>query len=136
MGSTNKYIYSTISRTSVPAHLCEQICQTIARERVRRERTRLIVSSLCGTSSLAGLVFALPALLQAASTSGFVTYSQLLISDTDLAVTNIRTFIVPVLEALPGIEVLLTLFLIAVFLVSFRTIASSLHYKPLAVRVA
>ncbi len=132
MGRTSQQIFSPTARETVPAHLCEQICSTIARERIRRERMRLAVSSLFGTSSLAGLVFALPALMSAASASGFVSYSQLLLTDTDFAATNIRAFIIPVLEALPGVEVMITLFLIAVFLVSLRNFARSLYYKPLA----
>lgn len=130
------HISSLFPRESVPAHLCEQICQAITRERIRRERMRLIVSSLCGTSSLAGLVFALPALMQAASASGFLSYSQLLVTDSDFVFANVRTFVLPLLEALPGVEVSITLFLVAVFLVSVKNFVYSLAYKPFTMKYA
>lgn len=132
MGRDITHNSAVFTHTPVPAHLCEQVCQAVLRERQRQARLRFIISSLCGTSSLVGLVFALPALLHAAQNSGFVSYSSLLLTDTQVALSHTNLFLVPVLEALPGIETITTLFLLSVFLVSVQSLVRSMSCRPFA----
>lgn len=120
MGSNYERLFQALPQETVPEHLCERIQQAVLRERGRYERTRLVVSSLFGASSIAGLAFALPALMNAAATSGFGAFASLLISDNDLIVSHFSAFALSLLEALPGFEVTVTLFLFAVFLVSLQ----------------
>lgn len=128
MGGEKSYISTAFVHTPVPAYLCEQICQAVQRERMRRERLRFIFSSLCGTSSLVGLVFVLPALGSAASSSGFISYFKLLLTDSDLVTGHLSIFFVPMLEALPAVQVIAALFLIAVLLVSAKNLICSIKY--------
>jgi hypothetical protein len=120
MGSKFEQFFKIVPSKTPPQYLCERILLAVERERVRQARTRLAVSSLSGMSSLVGLVFALPALFRAADTTGFSTYAPLLISDSDMITTHFSTFVSPLLETLPGFEVTITLFLLAVLLVSFK----------------
>lgn len=120
MGNNYDRLFQALPRETVPEYLCERIYRAVLRERERYERARLVISSLFGASSLVGLVFAFPALLNAAATSGFSTFASLLISDNDLLVSHFSTFAYSLLEALPGFEVTITLFLVAVFLVSLQ----------------
>ena len=129
MGKSYEQLFKVIPRESVPAYLCERICEAILRERERHslygERARLIISSLSGISSLVGLMFALPALMAAATASGFSTFAGLFVSDSDLLAAHFNTFGLSLLEALPGFEVTVTLFLLAVFLVSLKNFVQS-----------
>jgi hypothetical protein len=130
MGTSYERFFQVLTRDSQPAYLCERICEAISRERERvslqRERTRLIVSSLTSISSLTGLMFALPALMHAAAVSGFSTFASLFITDNDLLVSHFGTFGMSLIEALPGFEVTITLFLLSVFLVSLQNFVTSL----------
>lgn len=128
MGTSYEQLFKACASETVPAYLCEQICQALSQERMRRERMRLLLSSLSGAGSLAGLAFALPALSHAAAASGFSEYAPLLLSDGDLAVSHAGTFLMPLAESLPGPEVTLALFLIAVLLVSLRNVVVSAAY--------
>jgi hypothetical protein len=128
MGSEYQQLFKTLVPETVPVNLCEQICQALSQERVRRERVRLVVSSLLGASSIAGLAFSIPALSHAAVATGFTSYAPLLMSDHDLVFSNLKLFLMPVLETLPGPETTLTLFLIAVFLGSVKNFACSVAY--------
>ena len=133
MGKSYEQLFKVIPQESMPAYLCERICKAILRERERHslygERARLVISSLSGISSLVGLMFALPALMIAASATGFSTFAGLFISDSDLLVSHFSTFGLSLLEALPGFETSITLFLLAVFLVSLKNFVQSLS-KP------
>ncbi len=120
MGNNYQRLFQVIPQETVPDYLCERIVGAVLRERERYERSRLVISSLFGASSLVGLVFALPALMAAAATSWFSTFASLLISDNDLIVSHFNSFALSLLEALPGFEVTITLLLLAVFLVSFQ----------------
>ena len=120
MGSNYKELFQALPQESAPAYLCERILGAVQTEHARVQRVRLVNSSLAGTSSLVGLVFAIPALINAASVSGFNSFASLLVSDSDLIRTHMGAFMYPLLEALPGLEVTVTLFLLAVFLVSLQ----------------
>ena len=85
MGTNTQQVFKALVPETVPVYLCEQICQALSQERMRRERMRLMLSSLSGASSIAGLAFSIPALSHAAVTSGFTSYAPLLMSDHDLA---------------------------------------------------
>lgn len=130
MGSDYERLFKLIPQDSMPAYLCERICESILRERDRNsilwDRARLIISSLTGASSLAGLAFALPALMAASAANGFSTFAGLFISDSDVLVSHFSTFGMSLLETLPGFEVTVTLFLVAVFLVSLQNFVRSL----------
>jgi hypothetical protein len=71
-------------------------------------------------------MLALPALIRAATASGFSTFASLFISDSDLVTSHLGTFGLTLLEALPGVEVTLTLFLLSVFLVSLQNFVRSI----------
>jgi hypothetical protein len=120
MGTDYEQLLKVLPQEIMPAYLCERICEAILHERARHERTRLVFSSLTGISSLVGLMLALPALVSAASASGFSTFASLFISDQDLILSHFSSFGLTLLEALPGFEVTVTLFLLAVFLVSLQ----------------
>ena len=128
MGSNYENLFQVLPQEIAPAHLCERIEQAVLRERERHERTRLVVSSLTLTSSILGLVFALPALMHAANTSGFNTFASLMITDGDLVTTHFSMFGLSLLEALPGLETTVTLFLLSVFLVSLKNFVQSIFY--------
>ena len=138
MGSNYERLFKVLEQNSMPTYLCERICDAILLERDQRilfrsnfrERTRLIVSSLTGASSFVGLVFALPALVKAASDTGFSTFASLFMSDGDVLANHLSSFGVSLLETLPGPETTLTLFLVAIFLVSLQNFISGLFYKP------
>jgi hypothetical protein len=125
MGRESNQLLQAFSHEQCPSYLCERICQALVRERERTARTRLVFSSLSGISSLAGLMFALPALLSAASTTGFTSFASLMVSDSDLVTSHFSTFGMSLLEALPGFEVTITLLLVAILLVSLRTVVQS-----------
>ena len=120
MGSNYKELFQALPQEPVPAYLCERILGAVQMEHARVQRVRLVISSLAGTSSLMGLVFAIPALIRAASVTGFSSFASLLVSDNDLISSHLGAFAYPLLEVLPGFEVTVTLFLLAVFLVSLR----------------
>ncbi|MDR3546736.1 MAG: hypothetical protein P4M11_00420 [Candidatus Pacebacteria bacterium] len=120
MGSNYKQLFQALPEESVPSYLCERILGAVQKEHARQQRVRLVISSLAGTGSLVGLVFAIPALIRAASVTGFSSFASLLVSDGDFITSHFGSFIYPLLEALPGFEVTVTLFLLAVFLVSLR----------------
>ena len=137
MGVSYERLFQVLPQESIPTYLCERICGAILRERERNsilwERTRLITSSLSGISSLVGLMFALPALMTASSTTGFSTFAGLFVSDSDLLFSHFSTFGLSLLEALPGFEVTITLLLLAVLLVSVQNFVRSLttpHHTP------
>ncbi len=144
MGRKYEQLFEVLPQDSLPSYLCERICTAIQRERAQRslyrERTRLMVSSLTGISSLAGLMFALPALMHAAMLDNFPTIASLFISDGDLVADHFSTFMLSLIEAIPGFEVTVTLFLLAVFLVSLQNLMfvlvrrlntrTSLSYSP------
>jgi hypothetical protein len=139
MGKNYEQLLRAVPQEPLPAYLCERICEAILRERERRfqlwERSQLVISSLTGISSLAGLMFALPALVNAATVTGFSTFASLFISDSDLLVSHFNTFFLSLLEAVPGFEVTVTLFLLAVFLVSLRNFVMTLvSLKPLSAK--
>ena len=135
MGTNYDRLFKVLSHDSIPTYLCERICEAIVRERERstllRERTRFITSSLSGISSLVGLMFALPALLRAADVSGFSTFAGLFMTDGDVLATHLNTFALSLVEAFPGFEVTVTLFLVAVFLVSLHNFVRSISSTPL-----
>jgi hypothetical protein len=135
MGSNHEQLFEVLPQNSLPGYLCERICLAIQRERDKRilfeERSRLIVSSLTGTSSLVGLCVALPALLRAAAENNFTTIASLFISDSDLIASHFSTFMLSLIEAIPGFEVMATLFLLAVFLVSLQNFIFVLGGKTL-----
>ena len=120
MGSNYKELFQALPQEPVPAYLCERILDAVQTEHTRVQRVRLVISSLAGTGSLVGLVFAIPALIRAASVTGFSSFASLLVSDNDLISSHLGAFAYPLLEALPGFEVTVTLFLLAVFLVSLQ----------------
>jgi hypothetical protein len=126
MGTNYEQLLQALPRETMPAYLCERICEAILHERERHERTRLVFSSLTGISSLAGLMLALPALIAASRASGFSSFASLFISDSDLIMAHFSTFGLSLLEALPGFEVTITLFLLAVFLVSLQNFVRGL----------
>jgi hypothetical protein len=138
MGSNYERLFKVLQQDSMPTYLCERICDAILQERDHRtlyrsnfrERARLILSSLTGASSLVGLVFYLPALVNAASATGFATFVGLFMSDGDVLATHLGTFGTSLLETLPGTETMMTLFLIAVFLVSLQNFIHGLFYQP------
>ncbi len=135
MGTNFDRLFQALPQESQPNYLCERIYLAILSERERNsrmwERARIIISSLSSISSLVGLMFALPALIQAATESGFSTFASLFITDSDLVVNHFNSFGLSLLEALPGFEITLTLFLVAVFLVSLQTIARGLSSNSL-----
>lgn len=135
MGTNYERLFQVITHEPMPTYLCERICEAIVRERERSalfwERSRLITSSLSGISSLVGLMFALPALLHALITTGFSALAGLFITDSDVLAQHISTFGLSLVEALPGFEVTLTLFLVAVLLVSVQNFAKSLNIQRL-----
>jgi hypothetical protein len=124
MGRKFEQLFEVLPQDSLPAYLCERICMAILREREKRslyrERARLFVSSLTGISSLAGLIVALPALMRAADANNFSTIAGLFVSDSDVLASHFSTFMLSLVEAIPGFEVMVTLFLLAVFLVSLQ----------------
>ncbi len=138
MGSNYERLFKVLPQDSMPTYLCERICDAILQERDHRilsrsnfrERTRLILSSLTGASSLVGLVFALPALVSAASATGFATFAGLFMSDGDVLASHLGSFGTSLLETVPGPETMLTLFLVAVFLVSLQNFIGGLFYQP------
>lgn len=110
----------------IPAELEERVYRSLRAYRARSERMRLVWSSFAGVLAAAGLTFAIPALASAASASGFVNYLALFLSDSDLAFSHAGLFLLPVLEALPGPEATLTLFLLATLLVAGRNVIRSM----------
>jgi hypothetical protein len=130
MGTNFDRLFQALPQESSPVYLCERIYLAILREREREsllwQRGRVIISSLSGISSLVGLMFALPALMSAATASGFSTFASLFVSDSDLVVSHFSSFGLSLLEALPGFEVTLTLFLLTVFLVSLQNFVRGL----------
>ena len=130
MGTNYERLFQVFAHEPMPTHLCERICEAIVHERERSslfwERSRFITSSLSGISSLVGLMFALPALIHAATLTGFSTFAGLFITDSDVLAQHLNTFGLSLIEALPGFEITLTLFLIAVLLVSVQNFAKSL----------
>ena len=136
MGSNYERLFKVLQQDSMPTYLCERIYDAILQERDRNsilwERRRLILSSLTGASSFVGLVFALPALINAASATGFATFAGLFMSDGDVLMSHFGSFGTSLLETLPGAETSLTLFLVAVFLVSLQNFVRGLFYKPQA----
>ena len=134
MGSNYERLFKVLQQNSMPTYLCERICDAILQERDRNsilwERRRLILSSLTGASSFVGLVFALPALVNAATQTGFATFAGLFMSDGDVLVSHFGSFGTSLLETLPGPETMITLFLVAVFLVSLQNFIRGLFYQP------
>jgi hypothetical protein len=131
MGSNYKQLFQALPQEPVPTYLCERILGAVQQEHTRIQRVRLVISSLAGTGSLVGLVFAIPALIRAASVTGFSSFASLLVSDSDLFTSHHGAFVYPLLEALPGFEVTVTLFLLAVFLVSLRNFVRGISTIPL-----
>ncbi len=81
MGSNFEHLFQVLPRETAPSYLCERIEKAVLRERERSERARLVISSLTGTSSLVGLVFfALPALVNPATTAGFNLLFELILT--------------------------------------------------------
>jgi hypothetical protein len=131
MGSNYKQLLQALPQEPVPTYLCERILGAVQQEHARIQRARLVISSLAGTGSLVGLVFAIPALIRASSVTGFSSFASLLVSDGDLFTSHLGTFLYPLIEALPGFEVTVTLFLLAVFLVSLRNFVRGISTTPL-----
>ncbi len=125
MGSESSQRLPAFSHEECPSYLCEQICTALRAERARSARVGLISSSLAGISSILGLMFALPALVSAASQTGFTSFAALTVSDYDLVAKHFASFGLSLLEALPSFEVAVTLFFTAVFVVSLRSFVQS-----------
>jgi hypothetical protein len=124
MGRKIEQLFEVLPQDSLPSYLCERICLAIQREREKRslyrERARLMISSLTTAGSFVGLAFALPALMRAAEARNFSTIAGLFVSDSDVLTSHFSTFVLSLIEATPGFEVMVTLFLLAVFLVSLQ----------------
>jgi len=125
MEDTTESLFKALPRETPPSYLCERILQSVAQAHTRQRQVRLVVSSFCGASSLVALAFAVPALLSAASVTGFSSFASLLLSDNDVMISHFSSFALSLLEALPGVEVTVTLFLLAVFLVSLQNFVRS-----------
>ncbi len=136
MGRNYEELFRALPQEQLPTYLCERICLALERERERHARTRLVLSSLSGISSIAGLMFAIPALVRAASATGFTSYAPLLISDTDLISSHLGVFALSLLQAFPGVEVTVTLFLIAVLLVSIKNFVQGIVLAHLSFRAS
>jgi hypothetical protein len=127
MEDTFESLLQVLPRETPPSYLCERILSVVALEHTRQRRVRLVVSSFSGASSLVALAFAVPALIHAASVTGFNSYASLFMTDSDVMTSHFSTFALSIMEALPGFEVTVTLFLLAVFLVSLQNFVRNLR---------
>jgi hypothetical protein len=77
-----------------------------------------------------GVVFAFSTLMKAMAASGFSAYVSLLISDGSAVPAFGSSFLFSLLESLPGLEVALSLFFVAVLIQSLRVlIVSSIDWR-------
>jgi hypothetical protein len=125
MGGEYERLFGALPRLQTPVYLCERVLAAVSRERVRILRTRLVFSSCTGILSLCGIAFASSSLAGALRASGFDAYASLLVSDTDVVAHSAPSFLLSLLESLPGPEVILTLALLAVFIQSARVLVAS-----------
>ena len=128
MGSDYERLFKTLPVQIPPTYLCERVVGGIARDVSLRRRERLVLFSLSGVASGLGFLATLPLLVNAATASGFNAYASLAVSDSGIVTSHFSTFALSLLEALPGPETALALFLVSVFLVSLRNIARTLPH--------
>lgn len=122
-------LFGALPQIKAPAYLCERVLVAVSRERVRASRTRLVFSSGATVISLFGVVVAVRALFAAMNESGFSSYAWLAVSDSGSVFANAHSFFYTLLESLPGIEVIVTLALLAVLIQSLRVlIISGIEY--------
>ena len=125
MGRDYERLFQAIPRMTAPSYLCERVLGAIERERILRKQATLVVSSLSCAISALGLVLAVRAFLAAASASGFTSFASLATSDSSLIAGHFSTFTLSLLESLPTLETTAVLFVIAVFLVSLKSLVGS-----------
>jgi hypothetical protein len=125
MGREYERLFGALPRISAPAYLCERVLIAVSRERIRLARMRLVFSSCTGAVSLFGVFIALRALMDASVTSGFATYSSLILSDGTAVAGNASNFFQTLLESLPTPEIMVTLACLAVLVQSVRVMISS-----------
>ena len=125
MGREYERLFGALPGRVAPAYLCERVFGAVSRERVRFLRTRLVFSSCAALGSLAGIALALPALIAAMTTTGFSSYASLVFSDSTALLGISHTFLLTLLESLPGPEIAVTLFFVATLIQSLRVLAAS-----------
>lgn len=125
MGREYERLFGALPGRDAPAYLCERVLGAVSRERVRILRMRLVFSSCAALASLIGVVSAASMLVSAMAASGFSAYASLFISDGSLVPAFGSSFLLSLAESLPGPEVALALFLIAVLIQSLRVLARS-----------
>ncbi|MBA3789316.1 hypothetical protein H0X32_02895 [Patescibacteria group bacterium] len=131
MEANYERLFKVLPPETPPTYLCERILRVVEQERTRQRQVRFVISSFSGASSFVGLVLAIPVLMHAASLRGFSSFASLLVSDGDLLSSHLSSFALPLAEALPGVEVTFTLFLLAVFLASLKSFVwniGSVHF--------
>ncbi|HVX90388.1 MAG TPA: hypothetical protein VHC20_02000 [Candidatus Paceibacterota bacterium] len=125
MGREYEWLFGALPQNSAPAYLCERVFGAMTRERIRILRMRLVFSSCTGVLSLGGFIVAGKALVAAMSASGFLTYASLALTDSSAVLGSSHSFLLSLLESLPGPEVVFSLALLAVFIQSLRVLVVS-----------
>lgn len=120
MGREYEWLFGALPQNSAPAYLCERVFGAMTRERIRILRMRLVFSSCTGALSLGGFIIAGKALVSAMTASGFLTYASLAVTDSSAVFGSSHSFLLSLLESLPGPEVVFSLALLAVLIQSLR----------------
>jgi hypothetical protein len=125
MGREYERLFGALPACDAPSYLCERVIGAVLRERVRILRTRLVFSSCGVLFAFVGGLFAFSLLTAAMTASGFSAYLSLLISDSASVPALGNAYLYSLLESLPGFEVALALFFVAVLIQSLRVLIAS-----------
>ncbi len=125
--------FKNIKCHSYPA-LTENVWRAVAEEEKSVTRIKLYAFSALGLLSLAGLIYALQALLNEFTKSGFFEYSSLIFSNSTLALSNWKELSFSMAESLPAVSIIFTLSVLFILFVSLKhlmrqVVKSGYHYN-------
>jgi len=129
-------LFAALPQEAPARDTMDRLMEAAARKRAAARRLRLWTGLAGSAASLAGFVFAVPLLLAGASASGFSLLASLAITDSDAVFAHAGTFLLSLVETLPGFDAALVLVFFAVLLASLRGLIRALPRAAHAARPA
>jgi hypothetical protein len=109
-----------MDRLELPKELRGKILDSIMHEEIRRARIYVLAAFSTAVVSLFGVVFAFKYMIQGFYQTSFHNYFSLLFSDPDIALSYWKDLSLSLIEALPLLEITLSLVAVAILLTSLR----------------
>ncbi len=131
---TYQQLFAALPEEALATDTMDRLLAAAARKRAAARRMRLWAGLAGSLVSVAGFVVAVPLLVAGASASGFSLLASLALTDSDVAFAHAGTFLVSLVETLPGLDTALVLVFVAVLLASLRGLVRALprahHARP------